>query len=51
MSEMDWKALREECLDCRRCSLASTRTHVVFGVGSTDAEIMLLVFELFACIS
>lgn len=39
---MDWKALREECLDCRRCSLASTRTHVVFGVGSTDAEIMLI---------
>ena len=42
MSEMDWKALREECLDCRRCGLASTRTHVVFGVGSTDAEIMLI---------
>ena len=39
---MDWKALREECLDCRRCSLASTRTHVVFGVGCTDAEIMLI---------
>ena len=39
---MDWKALREECLDCRRCSLASTRTHVVFGVGSTDAEVMLI---------
>lgn len=39
---MDWKALREECLDCRRCGLASTRTHVVFGVGSTDAEIMLI---------
>ena len=39
---MDWKALREECLDCRRCGLASTRTHVVFGVGSTDAEVMLI---------
>ena len=37
-----WEELREECLSCRRCALADTRTNVVFGVGPTDAEIMLV---------
>ena len=37
-----WEELREGCLSCRRCALADTRTNVVFGVGPTDAEIMLV---------
>ena len=37
-----WERLRQECLQCRRCGLADTRTHVVFGDGATDAEILLV---------
>ena len=37
-----WEALREECLQCRGCALADTRTNVVFGDGATDAEILLV---------
>ena len=39
---VSWEELRESCLSCRRCALADTRTNVVFGVGPTDAEIMLV---------
>lgn len=28
--------------DCKKCALAKTRTNVVFGVGSTDAELMFV---------
>lgn len=37
-----WEALRGECLQCRGCALAETRTNVVFGDGATDAEILLV---------
>ena len=37
-----WDELRAECLSCRRCPLADTRTNVVFGVGPETAEIMLV---------
>ncbi len=37
-----WEALKAECMQCRGCALAETRTHVVFGDGATDAEIMLV---------
>ncbi len=37
-----WKSLREECLTCRRCALAETRTNVVFGIGRTDAEVLFI---------
>ena len=35
-------ALQQECADCRRCSLADTRTNLVFGDGNPDAKIMLI---------
>lgn len=38
----EWEALREKCLQCRNCPLAETRTNVVFGDGSTTAEILLV---------
>ena len=38
----NWEELREECLGCRRCALAETRTHVVFGDGNPQAEIMFI---------
>ena len=37
-----WEELRGECLSCRRCPLADTRTNVVFGVGPETAEILLV---------
>ncbi|MBQ4370498.1 MAG: uracil-DNA glycosylase [Oscillospiraceae bacterium] len=38
----EWKSLRESCLGCSRCSLAETRTNVVFGVGREDAEVLFI---------
>ena len=37
-----WEALRQECLGCRRCPLAQTRTQVVFGVGDPQAEVLII---------
>ena len=37
-----WEALKTECMNCRGCSLAQTRTNVVFGDGATDAEILFI---------
>ena len=38
----EWEALQQECLRCHACTLAETRTNVVFGVGREDAEIMII---------
>ena len=35
-------ALREEALACTACRLAETRTHVVFGVGNPEADLMFV---------
>ena len=34
--------LRKECEQCMRCQLARTRTNLVFGVGSPDADLMFV---------
>ena len=38
----DMNTIREQCLRCEKCGLCATRRNVVFGVGPTDAEIMLI---------
>ena len=38
----NWNDLRAECMSCRKCALADTRTNVVFGVGQTDAEVLFV---------
>ncbi|HJD23656.1 MAG TPA: uracil-DNA glycosylase [Firmicutes bacterium] len=38
----DWETLRKDCLQCRSCALAATRTNVVFGVGRQDAEVLFV---------
>ena len=37
-----WEALRADCLPCRACPLAETRTNLVFGVGSEQAEVLFV---------
>lgn len=37
-----WEELKNQCLNCRACSLADTRTNVVFGVGAPDAEVLFI---------
>ena len=34
--------VREIALDCSRCKLAKTRTHVVFGEGREDADVLVV---------
>jgi len=34
--------IRRELGDCTRCKLATTRTHIVFGSGSPDADLMFV---------
>lgn len=37
-----WEVLEKECQNCRECSLCETRTNVVFGVGSREAEVLFI---------
>ena len=37
-----WEHLERECMQCHGCGLAETRTHVVFGDGAKNAEILLV---------
>ncbi|MDR1065663.1 MAG: uracil-DNA glycosylase [Oscillospiraceae bacterium] len=39
---MTWDELEGACRDCTKCSLCETRTKLVFGVGSLEAEIMFV---------
>jgi DNA polymerase len=38
----NWDELEAECLSCRKCALADTRTNVVFGDGNRQAEVMFV---------
>ncbi|MBQ8184004.1 MAG: uracil-DNA glycosylase [Clostridia bacterium] len=42
MKYEDFEQLKEECSKCNKCSLGSTRTNVVFGVGNESADIMFV---------
>ncbi len=37
-----WEALKRDCMNCRSCALADTRTNVVFGDGAENAEILFI---------
>lgn len=39
---MDLSQLKNQCIQCEKCSLSQTRTHVVFGTGVENAEVMLI---------
>ena len=42
MSEALWNQLESRCQDCRSCPLGKTRTNLVFGVGSREADLMFV---------
>ena len=39
---MEWAELEAKCGACRGCSLWQTRTNLVFGTGSREAELMFV---------
>ncbi len=41
-SPLSLEDIREEIGDCRRCKLWSGRTHIVYGVGSSKADLMFV---------
>lgn len=38
----DWVTLKSACDSCTSCKLCTTRNHVVFGAGNTEASIMFI---------
>ena len=38
----EWENLHQQCLNCRACALAETRTNVVFGVGNPRSEVLFI---------
>lgn len=40
LMEGNWEGLRQQCLGCQKCGLAAGRTNVVFGTGSSTAEVL-----------
>lgn len=41
-TEGDFKALYDDCVACRRCSLGATRTNCVFGTGNPNADLLFV---------
>ena len=39
---MTLETIREDLGDCQRCRLAQTRTHIVYGSGSSDARLVFV---------
>jgi len=37
-----WRDLEQKCLNCHQCQLCHGRKNVVFGVGNSNADIMLI---------
>ena len=38
----EWETLQQQCMHCRSCGLCESRTHVVFGVGDPNAEVLFV---------
>lgn len=38
----NWEELKENCLNCHKCSLCEVRSNVVFGVGNPCAKVMFI---------
>lgn len=42
VESLDWPALEARVKGCRACALCETRTQAVFGVGDTNADLMMV---------
>lgn len=42
MTNLELEKVRENCIDCKKCSLCKTRTQVVFGKGNENADILFI---------
>ena len=42
MKYENFEDLKRDCLNCKNCALAATRTNVVVGVGNENADIMFV---------
>ena len=38
----NFEELKKDCFSCQKCSLGSTRTNLVFGVGNENADILFV---------
>ena len=38
----NWEELKSACEQCQKCELCKTRTNVVVGVGSENAEVLFI---------
>ena len=38
----EWEKLEASCQECNNCGLCNTRSHVVFGVGVKDADVLFV---------
>ncbi len=37
-----WEELKKDCMGCTKCELCQTRTNLVFGTGSENAEVLFI---------
>lgn len=42
IAELTWEELQERVANCQRCELYKTRTQTVFGVGSRQADLLIV---------
>ena len=42
IADDDWQSLAAEAKSCVACDLSKTRTHVVFGVGNQQADLLIV---------
>lgn len=40
--DADWESLYTQCHECRKCSLHSTRTNLVFGIGNRKSKVLFI---------
>ena len=38
----NFEELKKDCFSCQKCSLGTTRTNLVFGVGNESADILFV---------
>ncbi|MBR2957000.1 MAG: uracil-DNA glycosylase [Clostridia bacterium] len=38
----NWEQLKNDCMGCTKCPLATTRTKLVFGVGNENAKVLFI---------